>query len=211
MVQIVMSMDQSFWAMLGSRFLEVLYAPLKHPEMFWILVPLVSTVILMELYFSRYPREELGYHAALENTVFLLFVTVDLIRFLILKHQAISFVKVLFIVIISLYAIIMGVLDFLHRLPRNIAFKTSSKSLIGFTAYIAIVMVYSDILTNITPISLTITLISIALLFLLFKIIINFVHFMQPPAHDEVEDLLQSVEKDLRKAAAESERIANEK
>lgn len=211
MVQIVMSMDQSFWAMLGSRFLEVLYAPLKHPEMFWILVPLVSTVILMELYFSRYPREELGYHAALENTVFLLFVTVDLIRYLILKHQAISFVKVLFIVIISLYAIIMGVLDFLHRLPRNIAFKTSSKSLIGFTAYIAIVMVYSDILTNITPISLTITLISIALLFLLFKIIINFVHFMQPPAHDEVEDLLQSVEKDLRKAAAESERIANEK
>ena len=211
MVQIVMSMDQSFWAMLGSRFLEVLYAPLKHPEMFWILVPLVSTVILMELYFSRYPREELGYHAALENTVFLIFVTVDLIRYLILQHQAISFVKVLFIVIISLYAIIMGVLDFLHRLPRNIAFKTSSKSLIGFTAYIAIVMVYSDILTNITPISLTITLISIALLFLLFKIIINFVHFMQPPAHDEVEDLLQSVEKDLRKAAAESERIANEK
>lgn len=211
MVQIVMSMDQTFWGMLGSRFVEVLYAPLKHPEMFWILVPLISTVILMELYFSRYPREEMGYHAALENTVFLLFVTVDLIRYLILKHQAISYVKISFIVIISSYAIIMGIMDFLHKLPRNIAFKTSSKSIIGFTAYITIIMVYSDILNNVTPISLLVTVISIGMLFLLFKLVISFIHFMQPPARDEVEDLLQSVEKDLRKAAAESERIANEK
>ena len=141
MVQIVLQFSQPFWQLLGNRLIELVYAPFINPEMFWILLPLIATVLLMELYFSRYPREELGYHASLENTVFLLFVAVDLVRYIVTKSQSASTLKIILIAFIGLYALILGFFDFYHKLPRNVAFKTSSKSLIGFTAYIGIVLV----------------------------------------------------------------------
>ena len=64
-----------FLPQLYHKFLDVLFAPFYYPDMIWIIIPLVISVLLMELYFGRYPREEMGYHMALENTVFLLFVS----------------------------------------------------------------------------------------------------------------------------------------
>jgi hypothetical protein len=188
-----------------NRFFEILYAPLEYPNMFWILFPLVVTVFLMEMYFSRYPREEKGYHYALENTVYLLFVAVDLVRYLIVQHTVVATVKVYVIVGIVIYAFFLGILDFLHKIPRKMAYKTSSKAIIGFTAYLGIVTVYSDILVDLSLKSLIINGLSFVLMFFLFRVILAFIHFMQPPSHDEVDELLQNVEEELEKAAKEVE------
>ena len=195
-----------FFPALADNFIDFLIAPLRYPEMIWILIPLFGTVILMELYFGRYPREDIGYHAALENTMYLLFVSVDLIRYLIVNNQIMNTIKVYFIVFIVIYAFIMSILDFYHKLPRHVAFKTSSKSILGFTAYIAIIVVYSDILLNLNNLSTATTLASIFLLFFVYRLFMIFVHFMQPPEHDKVETLLKKVESELHQAAKESKK-----
>ncbi|MBT4351620.1 hypothetical protein HOD20_03770, partial [archaeon] len=84
-----------------------------------------------------------------------------------------------------------------------IAFKISSKTLVGFTAYISIIIVYSEILIDITPISIITSIFSILILFVVFHTIIRILKFMEPQSHDDVDDLLQSVENDLRNAANE--------
>jgi len=190
------------------RLIEIIYAPFHYPAMFWIIFPLASTVILMEMYFGRYPREEMGYHAALENAVFLLFVAVDLVRHLLLHHDGSTSTKVGFIAFIIIYALVMIILDFYHKLPRNIAFRTSSKTLIGFTAYICIVLVYSNILMSITPQEVFATAIAVLVTFIIFRTVIGFIKFMQPPAKDELDDLLQDVEKELRAAAKEASELS---
>jgi len=206
MVDIINYVFRIFFPSFFNRFFEIAYAPIQYPKMIWILFPLVATVFLMELYFSRYPREEKGYHYALENTVYLLFVAVDLVRYLIVEQTVITSVKAFIIISIILYAVILGIFDFFHKIPRKIAYKTSSKSMIGFTAYIGIIIVYSDILLDLSPLSLIVTGLSIVTLFIMYRFIIGFIHFMEPPAHDEVEEFLQNVESEIREAAKEAEK-----
>ncbi len=193
-----------FFYTLGDKFISLLYAPFNYPEMFWIIFPLVITLVLLELYFGRYPREDPGYHTALENSVFLLFVAVDLVRFLITNEYNVY--KVYIVAGIIIYAITLSVMDFFHKLPRNLAFRTSSKFIISFTAYVCIILVYSDLLHEISLLSVSTLLISIALLFLLFKFTIGFIKTMEPKAHDEVEDFLTNVEKEIEEAAKEAKK-----
>ena len=195
-----------FFPTFFDRFFELLYAPFQYPKMICILFPLLTTVLLLELYFGRYPREEKGYHYALENTVYLLFVAVDLVRYLIVEQTVITSVKAFTIIAIIIYAVILSIFDFFHKIPRKIAYKTSSKSMIGFTAYIGIIVVYSDILLDLSSLSLIVTGLSIVTLFLMYRFVIGFIHFMEPPAHDDVEELLQNVEEELREAAKEAKK-----
>ncbi len=206
MVDIINYVFRTFFPTFFNRFFELVYAPIHYPKMVWILFPLVVTVFLMELYFGRYPREEKGYHYALENTVYLLFVAVDLIRYLIVEQTVITSVKAFIIISIIVYALILGLFDFFHKIPRKLAYKTSSKSMIGFTAYIGIIIVYSDILLDLSPLSLIVTGLSIVTLFLMYRFVIGFIHFMEPPAHDEVEEFLQNVESEIREAAKEAKK-----
>jgi len=186
-----------------TKFMELLLAPVNFPETVWIIIPLVLSVILLELYFGWYPREDLGFHGALENTVFLIFVGVDLIKYLILEHRTITNVKVFMIGFIVVYGIIVAGLDFFHKLSRNIALKISSKSVVGFTAYIGIIVIYSDVLNNLTIVSTIATVFSVIIMFLVYSAFIATLHILEPKADDEVESVLTGVEKDIENAAEE--------
>ena len=67
----------------------------------------------------------------------------------------------------------------------------------------AIIVVYSDILVDLNNLSIATTFASIFILFILYRTVMMFVHFMQPPEHDKVENLLQKVESELNEAAKE--------
>ncbi|MBD3354899.1 hypothetical protein GF361_02850, partial [Candidatus Woesearchaeota archaeon] len=57
-----------------SRFMELVTAPYHHSELLWITIPLVAALILMDIYFGRYKKEELGWNTAVGNTLALAFV-----------------------------------------------------------------------------------------------------------------------------------------
>ena len=61
------------------RFRELFLAPVHHPSMIWIVVPLLMALLLMTIYFAKYRDEELGWNTALGNSLVLIFVSVALL------------------------------------------------------------------------------------------------------------------------------------
>ncbi len=62
------------------RCLHIITSPVRNPDMLWMLVPLLATLIFMEFYFGRYKDEELGWNTAYGNALVLAFVSIDLFR-----------------------------------------------------------------------------------------------------------------------------------
>ena len=167
---------------LKERFIELLIAPITYSEMLWIAIPLVLTLFLTELCFSRYKLEELGWNSAYGNALVLLFVSVDIFRYLFNNNMLETLsVKLAIALAVTLMAIFLTMINFLHILPENLAYGLSSKLPINFLAYIALILVYSDI-----PADYTTFLSSIGLL-VLFAAAIILIRSLIPASVEEVE------------------------
>lgn len=184
-------------------YLEFLYAPVIYSKMLWILIPSLWAILLMELYFDRYSREGIGHHKSLENTIFLLFISANLLS-VALQHP-ILFPKLYLSLVFIIFSVIIGLMDFFHKLPTQLIFKGSSKFVVGFIAYISIVLVYSNILYDLTFLKFLLILISILLIFITFLLVIKLVAFFEPKSYEEIEHFLKNIEEDIKKAHKESE------
>ena len=114
----------SFLGEVFSTFIGFLYAPVIFPQMFWILIPMVLAILLMEAYFSRYPRESIGHHKSLENTIFLVFLSIDLVRYVVMNHSLGS-PKFIATILFFGFCIAVAVMDFMHKLPLSLFFRVS--------------------------------------------------------------------------------------
>ena len=65
-----------------SRLTAIITAPYVYPHMLWIILPLLLSLLFTEFYFSRYTYEELGWGSAFGNALVLIFVSLDLLRYL---------------------------------------------------------------------------------------------------------------------------------
>lgn len=155
----------------------ILSQPLHNENLLWILVPLFLTLILMELYFGRYKKEELGWNTAFGNSLILIFVSANLINHLINNNLWADPVKTGVIITLLILGFTLTLLDYFHALPEKLAFTVSSKFPISFIAFLAILFVYIDIPLDI------ITLIALGLIFIVAYIIISIVHFLTPTFH----------------------------
>ena len=98
-----------------DRFVDLLLAPAQFTQMLWMAVPLVLTIFLMELYFSRYSAEELGWNSAYGNALVLLFVTVDLFRYLYNNNLLeMMSLKLALALAVAILAILLTMINFLH-------------------------------------------------------------------------------------------------
>jgi hypothetical protein len=164
-----------------DRFVDLLLAPAQFTQMLWMAVPLVLTIFLMELYFSRYSAEELGWNSAYGNALVLLFVTVDLFRYLYNNNLLeMMSLKLALALAVAILAILLTMINFLHILPEGFAYGLSSKLPMNFIAYTALILIYSEI-----PIDIT-TLISSAGLFILFAAIILVIRSIIPKSVEGV-------------------------
>lgn len=172
---IILDKLQVFTSSVWDRFLELLYAPSKFPEMIWILIPVALTLLIIEFYFGVYVDEELGWNTAFANSLVLIFVSLDLARYLynkgLLFHDDI---KTIIVFTVLLEGILISLTDFLHLMPKRLAFKFSSSLPINFVAYMSIILVYTSIKVDYITISAF-------LLFLIFlSLIIGAIHFLEP-------------------------------
>jgi hypothetical protein len=184
------------------KFLELIAAPFIYPEMFWILTPVIITWIIIELYFARYIRENMEYHTALDNSLFLFFVSVDLVRRLVFDNILFDdWLRTIIVLILLGLAFVLAYLDFFHLIRKDIGFRFSSKFVISFISYVSIILIYSDILSVHTFYNYGVTLIGVLLLYVLFKFIANSIQVYEPKQIDEVGEVLRNVEKELTEAA----------
>ncbi|MBT4446559.1 hypothetical protein HOA92_00745 [archaeon] len=148
-----------------ERFLDLLYAPLRHPSMVWIVVPLLIALTLMTIYFAKYKNEELGWNTALGNSLVLIFVSLNLFQ-----HVYVVGIQVATIILSSillLLGIMLLFVNFTHYLPKRISYFISSPLPVNLIAYVAIAIVYSEVIVNVYTLAAGIFLLASLLTFFL--------------------------------------------
>ncbi|MBW2991264.1 hypothetical protein KY348_06195 [Candidatus Woesearchaeota archaeon] len=136
--------------LLSERFSQLVKAPFTNPNMLWIAVPLIITLVMVELYFGKYREEKMGWNTALTNALVLVFVSLNLFQF-IFRVEGEMFFKIFFnqAFYIAFSILLLGILlffiDFFHLIPEALAFTISAHLPINITAYTAIVIVYSNL------------------------------------------------------------------
>jgi len=146
-----------FWGSLFTRLGDVALAPINHVEMLWIITPMIITLVMMELYFGRYKKEELGWNSAVANSLVLVFVSVDLLRRVYGDDGFLDFlttdlfssvdvpIKTVIAIAILFYGVLLLFFNFFHIFPKKFAFFISSSLPVNFIAYMAIVLIYAEL------------------------------------------------------------------
>jgi len=175
--------------------------------MLWILIPVITAILLMELYFNRYPRSGIDHHQHLENTIFLLFICFDMIRFIFLNK--VVALKIYLAGFFIVFLVTVGVMDFFHKLPISSILNLSSKLIVAFISYIAIILVYSDILDNTGLMHSISIILSIILLFLTMVGVRRILIYLEPKTYEEIENYLKKIEEDVRKSVEDIDQEIN--
>ena len=184
-----------FW----PRFLQILEAPIKHPNMLWMVVPLLTTMVLMMFYFSRFKKEELGWNTAIGNSLVLIFIGIDLLRTLSLsgdlKLASLASLTANIKILVALGIIAEGFLimwvSFVHGLPKRFVFFIASPIYVNLTAYLGLVIIYSDVSIDlVTLMSATILFVILSFLFLVMRKVI-------PESAKEIEESLDEERRGL--------------
>lgn len=184
-----------------ERVWGLITAPGGHPDMLWILFPLLVSLVFMTLYFGRYRKEELGWNTAFGNSLALLFVAVDLFRqiakqpeHLQLLQQGVLSSRLLVPFLIFLFAFFLLLSNFFHILPKFFAFFISSALPINFLAYVGIVVVYTGFPFD------WITLISAVILYILLLILFAIIKLLEPQDWEEKQE--EMIDKMMEKNTA---------
>ena len=180
-----------------QRALEIARQPILNPDIVWVMLPLIVTVILIQLYFGRYSAEKLGWNSALANSLILFFVGMNLfqwlfrnnILFFALTKDVMFLPKNIIAFVIVIYSLVLMVLNFFHSLPRGVAFNISSDITINYLAIVSIILVYSSI-----EISL-LTLAAVIFLFILFWAVIKSLQFLETAAPPE--EIAEEIKRDI--------------
>lgn len=180
---------QTFLPLVLLRFWDLIAAPFRHQEMLWIIFPLFFTLIVMEFYYDRHDDEELGWGAALANSLILIIVSIDLLKhsfhyatpWVVLKEIVLAFFTdatlplapqvLILILFLGALGLSITIINYYHLMPRRMAFIISGHPPINFLAYFAIAIVYSTGTAHEIPLDLA-TLAAGAILFIFILIIV---------------------------------------
>ncbi|RME77749.1 hypothetical protein D6774_03355 [Candidatus Woesearchaeota archaeon] len=138
--------------LLLERIKDLLTVPITVPEVWWIISPMIISMLILSFYFGRYRGEELGWNSAVSNSLVLVFVSVDLFRYWFTHNDITTIfqnVQVLYGLIGPLLVGFLGIwllfFEFFHLIPKQIAFFIGSSIPINVIAYTAIANVYSGL------------------------------------------------------------------
>jgi len=180
------------------RLIDIVTAPVQNLDMIWIIVPLVGALVLMQLYFGRNPTEKLGWNTAFGNSIALLFVCVNLLNHLYntFGWSAFQFewaspnLKTIIALGVGAIGILGMFLDLLHWWPERLAFFIGSSIPINLIAYMAIVLVYSDLV----PID-RVTFITGLFFFIILLVVFKVFKFLVPMSFEAKKEIREEKEK----------------
>jgi len=172
------------------RLLDLISAPVKEPNMIWIVIPLLVSTIIMVFYLRRYSKEGVGWDNMVGNALVLVFVSLDLLSTIYQNpHLEVPIdvggfdipIKTIVAILILLEGFALLYVNFFRWLPKRLAFFVTSTLPVNLTAYLAIVIVYSNI--PLDWITILAALIIFFVLLLLFKLL-KVSEFKAPKAKD---------------------------
>lgn len=194
--QLLIEQKDSFLGLMLQRAWDIITAPGQYPEMLWIITPLVVALLLMEFYFGRYTDEELGWNTAVANSLVLIFVAIDLLRFVygdnsilttdVRDLAAYNFKATVIAIGIAGGGFLLMFTEFFHALPKKLAFFVSSTLPINLIAYLSIVLVYSDV-----PLDLYTLGAAIVIFFILLGVF-KLIHMIEPSAKEDPPNIFET-------------------
>ncbi len=159
------------WADLLAGFNEIFSAPFKDLSIFWLLAPIILFWFILEIYFGRYKKENLGWNSALGYGLSMFWIVVISLRTMFENNfDLFSIDKLLFVIFVALYSIFIIFVSFTHRMQTKIFFLFTSPTLVYFLFGIALLVV-NDLLN--LSFWVTIALIIFYMLILVFETILK--------------------------------------
>ena len=115
----------------------------KDISILWLIAPVVLFWAVLEIYFGRHKKEELGWNTALGNGLSTFWVSIICMRFL-FEEQFKNFEISKFIIVASIffYGFIVVFNSFSHKLKKKIVFLLASPTPIYFFSLVTILWTY---------------------------------------------------------------------
>lgn len=129
--------------MVFTRLWEIISGPFVDPIMWWEIGPLLITMVISELYFSRYRKEPLGWNSAVSNSLVLFFVGSNLLHFLYLEGLLdFRTARTWMVLVLLSLGVLLFVINYFHRWPARVAFGISSALIINTFAFATTIVVH---------------------------------------------------------------------
>lgn len=206
---------EDFAPRLMNRIWELLTAPSQNPEMLWMVMPLLIVTIIITLYFGRHPEEELGWNTAFGNSLVLIFVGIDLARYIFhftmpgsIYNYIAHLEESILVGVIFVEGILLLYANYLHFLPKRMAFFISSALPVNLTAYTVMCVVYTGVamewMTLFAAIVLFVVLFALLRTVQGLQVLMN-KHIEKVEDDEKKERIIKKVEKEVEKVEEEVE------
>jgi uncharacterized membrane protein required for colicin V production len=121
---------------------QIFSAPFRSLEVLWLLIPLLLMWIVLEFYFAKFKREELGWNTALANGITLGWITLEGLRNLFSIDVPDFWFRFLANLVILLYAALIIYFSFTHKISQKIEFLLASPTLVYFIGIFSVLWGY---------------------------------------------------------------------
>ncbi len=131
---------------LWAAFLEILRSIFHDLSILWFLGPILLFWLLLEVYFSRYKKEELGWNTALGNGLSVFWILIISIKYLFENGmEKFEWPKFIALVLILFYAIFIIINSFEHKLNAKVSFLLASPTIVYYLSGIAILWTFGGL------------------------------------------------------------------
>jgi len=130
------------WSNILIGFKEIFSAPFKDLTILWLLIPIILFWFILEIYFSRYKEEKLGWSSALGFGLSMFWIVVISFRTMFENNfELFSIDKLLFIIFIAIYSGFIIYVSFTHKIKAKIFFLFTSPTIVYYLFGIAVLLV----------------------------------------------------------------------
>ncbi len=162
---------QGFLGDILRAFLDIFKPMFIDPSLFWYLGPILIFWFVLEIYFSRYKSEELGWNTALGNGLSVFWVLIISMKFLFdNQRENFEWVKFFALLFLMIYATFLILNSFSHKLRDKVSFLLASPTATYYLSGVAILWTYGKLeITRYVLIALVIFYLFVMLVAFLLK------------------------------------------
>lgn len=137
---------QGFLGEMLTAFAAIFKPMFVDPSLFWYLGPILFFWFVLEIYFSKYKSEKLGWNTALGNGLSVFWILIISMKFLFDNDRDnFEWTKFIAILVMMIYAIFIIVNSFSHKLRDKLSFLLASPTATYYISGVAILWTYGKL------------------------------------------------------------------
>ncbi len=130
----------AFLISLWHAFTEIFAAPFHGHRIWWQLAPVLILWLILEVYFVKNKREELGWNTALGNAITLFWISITALQqaFTLDLGEHLSWARITAVTLILLYSLFVGFISFGHKLGEEVTYVLAYPTTVYYLSVFAI-------------------------------------------------------------------------